>query len=106
MFTNEFIDTLADKISERINKNFIDSRAVKDKPIPGNGERFGKLRKRIHANGMTHEYLAEKLRISTATLSRRMTDKSPWLLSEIYVLIELLQIPNDRMHEYFPKNGK
>jgi len=69
-------------------------------------ELFSKLRKRIHANGMTHDYFAEKLGLSVATLSRRMNNKSPWLSSEMYTALEILQLPHELLHEYFPKGGK
>jgi len=108
---DELIDVLADRISEQVCKH-IDNRAAKAEAsgprdgIAGNAELYAKLRARIKEYGMDHEYLAKKLKMSSATLSRRMTEKRPWLITEIYTVKEILQLPKDRLHEYFPKDGK
>jgi hypothetical protein len=105
---DELIDTLADRISERIKDNLADTLKASSEEMNGyrDGELFARLRKRIADFGLTHSYFANKINVSPATLSKRINNKSPWLLTEMYQAMEVLQIPHDRMHDYFPKGGK
>jgi DNA-binding XRE family transcriptional regulator len=54
---------------------------------------------------MDQEYLAKKLDVCSATMSRKMNGKRQWLLREMYAVLELLMLPHEALHEYFPKDG-
>jgi len=71
----------------------------------GSSEPFARLRLRLKELGMDHGYLAKKLGMYPHTLSKRMTGKLPWQLSEMYTVLDTLLLPYDLMHEYFPKGG-
>ena len=66
---------------------------------------FRKLRGRLKELGMDQEYLAEKLDICSATMSRKMNGKRQWLLGEMYMILDALLLPHEALHEYFPKDG-
>ena len=107
---DELIDVLADRISERVCDHITaitPERSGQYESIPINEKRlYSRLRSRMNEYGMDHAYFAKKINISTATLSKRMNARQPWLITEIYRSMDVLQIPYDRMHEYFPKDGK
>lgn len=64
-----------------------------------------KLRRMMAASDVDEEYLARRLLRSKSCISMRMTGKYPWTLDECYQIMDLLAIPYDQMHEYFPKGG-
>ena len=67
---------------------------------------FGLLRGRMAACGMTQEDLARRLKLSTNSVSRRMSGKEPWRLDECYDVLSMLDVPDKRIGEYFPKGGR
>jgi len=67
---------------------------------------FNKLRARITELGADQAWLAKQLDVTPSTLSFRMTGKIQWLLSEMYIVMDLLRLPHERLSEYFPKDGK
>lgn len=67
---------------------------------------FLKLRGRMKELGMEQEYLAKKLGICIASLSRRLNGHKQWLMSEMYAAMDILLLPHESLHEYFPKGGK
>jgi len=73
--------------------------------MPASPEPFCLLRARLKEFGMDHGYFAQKLGIYPATLSMRMTGKRQWLLDEMYAAMDILHVPYDQIHEYFPKGG-
>jgi len=111
---DELIDTLADRISERICDSLGKAQTMLKKEQYGLQENmtlcekqlFLKLRGRIKELGMDHGYLAKKLGMYPHTLSKRMTGKLQWQLDEMYAAMDVLLLPYNRLHEYFPKNGK
>lgn len=38
-------------------------------------------------------------------VSHRMSGKEPWALDECYQILDLLHIPYDQLHIYFPPGG-
>lgn len=66
---------------------------------------FRKLRGKLRELNMDQAYIAKKLGLSEVTISLRMTGKREWLLSEMYAVMDLIQEPYEKLHEYFPKDG-
>jgi hypothetical protein len=66
---------------------------------------FRKLRGRLRELDIGQEYLADKLGVCLMSISRSFTGKRPWTLTEMYAIIELINEPYEKLHEYFPKNG-
>lgn len=66
---------------------------------------FNKLRGKLHELDIDQSYLAHKLKICPMSVSRKMTGKRPWTLDEMYAVMDLIQEPYEKLHEYFPKDG-
>jgi DNA-binding XRE family transcriptional regulator len=66
---------------------------------------FRKLRGIFAELEFDQAYIAEKLHVSQQSISNRMRGKYPWTLDEMYAVMDLIQEPYERLHEYFPKGG-
>jgi hypothetical protein len=66
---------------------------------------FRKLRGKLAEFEIDQIYLAKKLGVTQQCISHRMTGKYPWTLTEMYAVMDLIQEPYDKLHEYFPKDG-
>lgn len=53
--------------------------------------------------GIEQKYLCELMNRSQKYISERMTGRRGWSLWDMYFLMDLLNIPHDQMHIYFPK---
>lgn len=62
---------------------------------------YGKLRERIRDLNTTQASLAHGLGISHKTLSAKMNGHQVWRQDEIYLAMQLLNIPDDKLSEYF-----
>jgi len=51
------------------------------------------------------DYLSEKLDRSISYITARMCGHADWSQRDMYTLMDLLRIPYNEMHEYFPKEG-
>ena len=63
------------------------------------------------ANGAVHRrytepLLARRLRIGTATVSRKLNARSPWTLAECYQVMDLLGKPYEQIPLIFPRDGR
>ena len=67
---------------------------------------YHKIRCLLHDYDMLHPELAEILRISNHTMSRKLNAHVPWTCDEMYAILDRFGIPHSRMHEYFPQNGQ
>lgn len=67
---------------------------------------YAALRGLLVANDVSHEQLARKLRICRDSLSRRLNNRHPWLLSECYQILDWLQVDHARLPEFFPAGGR
>lgn len=67
---------------------------------------FSVLRGALHEADIDQEYLCELTGRSKTYITMRMTAKAPWSQNDMYFLMDLLNIPYNRMHEFFPKGGK
>ena len=58
------------------------------------------LRAALYGGGVTHDQLARRLRIGTATVSRKLNARSPWTLTECYQVMDRLpeREPHHRGH--------
>jgi hypothetical protein len=66
---------------------------------------FRKLRGKLKEMDIDQAYLGKQLGLTRVCISNRMTGKVAWCLNEMYALMELIQEPVERLHEYFPKDG-
>ena len=74
-------------------------------PLSASAQPFARLRSRLRESGMEHDYFARRLHMAAASLSRRMTGKLQWQLSEMYAAMDILGLPYELLSEYFPKGG-
>ena len=56
----------------------------------------------LKANGIRQQDLCRMLERSTVYVADRMKVRKPWELDEVYAMCELLEIPLDRIPEFFP----
>ncbi len=66
---------------------------------------FLKLHGKLRELDVDQAYLAKKLHIDASTLSLRFNGKGDWRMSEMYAIMDLIQEPYEKLHEYFPKGG-
>ena len=64
------------------------------------------LRAALYGCGVTHEQLARRLRLGTATVSRKLNARSPWTLTECYQVMDLLGKPYEQIPQIFPRDGR
>lgn len=67
--------------------------------------RFVEVRSLMTLNDMTQPDVAKTLGISPSHLSRKMVGDRPFDLDEMYTILDLFQVPHERLHIVFPKNG-
>lgn len=68
--------------------------------------RYMKLRAAMAEYGYTQSDLARVLLLSARSVSSRFTANEPWHIDEMYKLMNLLRLPHDELHLYFPQEGK
>lgn len=68
-------------------------------------KRYKKLRGAMAEHDITQEILARHLLIGRRTMSAKFTATSPWNISEMYAAMDLMNLPHDQMHIYFPPGG-
>ena len=66
---------------------------------------FRKLRGALKEYDIDQTYLADKLNVCAMSISRKMTGRTPWTLPEMYAVLDLINVPCERLHEYFPRGG-
>ena len=66
---------------------------------------FSALRGAMVAKGLDFEHVARALLVSPTTFSSRMNARYPWTLDEQYQMMDLLSLPYDQLHAYFPRYG-
>ena len=62
---------------------------------------FSKLRGRIKECGLSEKEFAEKINLSSSTLSARLNGKVEWNLSEIAKTCDALHISTEDVPKYF-----
>lgn len=63
--------------------------------------RFGRLREEIKNKFQTEKVFADAVGIDSSTLSLKLNGKVGWKQAEIEKVCKLLDIPIERVHEYF-----
>ena len=76
-----------------------------DKQMGENLKRYGKLRGKMREKGINGNYLARKMGMTPQSVSYRMTGKTPWRMDEMYNILSMLGEPDNKLSEYFPRNG-
>ena len=56
-------------------------------------------------NDEDQAYIAQKIGKSKSYISTRLQGKYDFNLGDIYAIVEILQIPPEKVLEYFPKDG-
>lgn len=67
---------------------------------------YKQLHKALRARRITQLQISDELGICPMAVSHRFTGRTPWRLNEMYAVIDLIREPYDKLHEYFPKDGK
>lgn len=65
---------------------------------------FTRLRDRMQAFSTSQAAMAERLGISRQAVSDRMMGACEWSHSEMYVVMDMLDIPYEQMYLYWPKD--
>jgi len=67
--------------------------------------KHAKLRGALIAADMTERQLARELLRGVTYVSQRMSGKEPWALDECYKILDIIRVPHDQLHVYFPPGG-
>ena len=67
---------------------------------------YSKLRGLMREFGDTQDDVARALLLSRISVSNRLRGAAEWRLDEMYALMDRYHVPNDRLHEVFPKDGR
>lgn len=67
---------------------------------------YAKLRGAMREHDDTQETLARALLLSTVSISKRFNNQADWRLSEMYAILDRYHVPHNRIHLYFPANGR
>lgn len=70
-----------------------------------NDKPYFKLRQQLFALGLTQEELCREIGRGEQYVSFRMSGKKPFTVDDAYKILELLEIPDYRFTEFFPKGG-
>ena len=62
------------------------------------------LRELMAEVGYTREDLARDLKLGLTALSFRLNGRTPWQADEMYKVLEVFEVPDEKMHIVFPKN--
>ena len=67
--------------------------------------RHTELRAEMVRHGYDGKRLAVVLGVTPMTVSNRLTGKVPWTSKEMYFIMDLFDLPYNKLSMYFPKNG-
>ena len=67
--------------------------------------RHTELRAEMVRNGYNATRLASAIGCTPVTVSHRLCGKSPWTSREMYIIMDLFNLPYERLNTFFPKNG-
>ena len=62
---------------------------------------YSKLKGRMREKGVTQEEIADSIGMNKSTLSLKLNNQFPFVQDEINKLINILDIPADRIKDYF-----
>ena len=67
---------------------------------------YRKLRGLMAEYGDTQKDLGDALKVSSRSISDRMTGRIQWSSDEMYAIMDRYDVPYDLLHEVFPNYGK
>lgn len=67
---------------------------------------YSELRVCMFAKGILQRDLCTMLGRKQSYITKRMTGQASWEQDEMYKLLDVLDVPYDRLHEMFPPHGK
>lgn len=67
---------------------------------------FKKLKTVMYANDIDQKMLSGVIGKSQTYVTRRITGRAPFDMDEVYTICDYLQIPYEKIPEYFPKGGQ
>jgi len=68
---------------------------------------YAQLRGLFAVNGVTLTDVGKLINVyDKQNVSHRMTNKTPWKISEMYAIMDHFKIPYSDLHIYFPKDGQ
>ena len=66
---------------------------------------YSKLRHAMDDADIDREAICKALDKSTTYVAQRFQCKYPWTIEDAYAILQLLQIPESSISEYFPRGG-
>lgn len=73
--------------------------------MPKVSNKYRLLRNKLREYDLDQEYLGELLGRSRSHISLCLSGKSEWLMSEVYTIAKICQIPKEEILRYFPPGG-
>ena len=67
--------------------------------------RYQRLRSKLKARGIDQAYLAQKLGRSLSYVSSRFRGVDGWTSREMYLMLDWIGEPEERLHVIFPPDG-
>lgn len=66
-------------------------------------KKYTQLKVAMIEHDVDEQYLNRKLNRHVGYISAKLNDKTSWKLDEVYKICDILNIPYDEIHVYFPK---
>jgi len=73
--------------------------------MPKVSNKYQRLRRALRERDIDQEYLGKLLGRSRSHVSFCLSGKAEWLMSEVYIIAKLCQIPIEEIYKYFPPDG-
>ncbi len=73
--------------------------------MPEVPNKYQRLRRKLRDRDIDQEYLSKLLGRSRTHVSFCLNGKAEWLMSEVYTIAKICQIPVGEIHIYFPPGG-
>lgn len=67
--------------------------------------KYASLRAKMQKLNMDQEYIGRQMNMNVMSVSNRFTGKTPWKLDEMYAVLDIIGEPDEKLSEYFPRNG-
>lgn len=67
--------------------------------------KYASLRAKMQKLNMDQEYLGRQMNMNAMSISNRFTGKTPWKMDEMYAVLDIIGEPDEKLSEYFPRNG-
>lgn len=61
---------------------------------------------RLRQLDLTQSDVAEALGLRQAAVSHRFTGRTPWSITEMYVILDLCHASPEELYLYFPRDGR